>query len=122
MLIFIAKGSGSCLIGWRSIIMIGRAGVSSCVSACGFRLARSFIALSVSAAFPLGALEANSYFYFEAFFGVPSVVLPRFVVLTSSISGTNSVSHCATAVPIFLPSLPLTDSMAAHKTSEINRC
>ena len=96
--------------------VIGCVGVSS----YRFRLACSFVALSVSAAFPLGALEANSYCRLEAFVGVPFVVLPRFVVLTGSIGGANSVSHCATVVPIFLPSLPLTDSMAAHRPSAIS--
>ena len=97
MLNFIAKGSCSSGTGRRSIIVIGCADVSSCVSAYRFRLARSFVA------FPLSGLDSNICCRFEAVFGVPSIVLPRFVVFTSSFDDASSVSLCATAVPIFLP-------------------
>ena len=90
MLFFLAQGSCSSGTGRRNIIVIGRTDGSSSVSAYCFRLACSFVA------FPLGALDSSSCCRFEAVFGVSSVGLPRFVV-------------CATAVPIFLPSLPLTD-------------
>ena len=117
MLIRAAKVSVSCP---RNLIFNGRSCVSSYVSLGRFRIVRSFAAFSVSAVFPLVAQEANNCCRLDVVFGVPSVALPRFVVLTGSTGGASRVSHCATACHIFRPSFPLTDSMAAHRPSAIN--